>query len=70
MAVENPDTGAFHKKDRSGLSLHHGGLPLGHAFCESKIAVGIRFDEIRLSASEEAALAVRSLQIRAGGVTR
>ena len=52
------------------VSLHHGGLPLGPAFCESKIAAGIRFDEVRLSASEEAALAVRSLQIRAGGVTR
>lgn len=52
------------------VSLHHGGLPLGPAFCESKIATGIRFDEIRLSASEEAALAVRSLLIRAGGVTR
>lgn len=52
------------------VSLHHGGLPLGPAFCESKIAAGIRFDEVRLSASEEAALAVRSLQIRSGGVTR
>lgn len=52
------------------VSLHHGGLPLGPAFCESKIAAGIRFDEVRLSASEEAALAVRSLQVRSGGVTR
>jgi hypothetical protein len=52
------------------VSLHYGRLPLGPAFCESKIAAGIRFDEVRLSASEEAALAVRSLQIRAGGVTQ
>lgn len=52
------------------VSLHHGGLPLGPAFCESKIAAGIHFDEVRLSASEDAALAVRSLQIRAGGETR
>ena len=48
-------------------SLHDGGLPLKAAFCEGKVPAGLRFDEIRLGASEGAALMVDSLELRAGG---
>lgn len=49
------------------VSLHEGSVPLKAPFCEGKLPAGLRFDEIRLGASSGAALAVQSLQIRAGG---
>ena len=53
---------------RSGaVSLHEGGLPLGPAFCEGRLADQLTFDGIRIGASSSAALAVSSLVIRAGG---
>jgi hypothetical protein len=49
------------------VSLHEGRLPLGPAFCSSKLPPGTAFDEIRIGASSSAALAVGSLTLRVGG---
>ena len=47
-------------------SLHEGSLPLGPAFVTGTLPAGIEFDEIRIGASEEAVLALRSLTVRTG----
>ena len=49
------------------VSLHEGGIPLGPAFCEGRLADQLTFDGIRIGASSSAALAVSSRVIRAGG---
>lgn len=49
------------------VSLHEGVGPLGPPFCSGLIPTGMTFDEIRLAASADAALAVRAITIRAGG---
>lgn len=49
------------------VSLHQGGVPLGPAFCSGKLPAGVTFDEVRIGASSQAALTVRSLVILGGG---
>ncbi|TAG08889.1 MAG: hypothetical protein EAZ42_08835 [Verrucomicrobia bacterium] len=46
------------------VSLHQGGTPLGKPFCVGKIAPHTQFDSIRIAASAEAALNVRSLTLQ------
>lgn len=48
------------------VSLHEGGLPLGQLICSGKIPPGSAFDEIRLGASPDSALALNALEIRVG----
>ncbi|MES2920732.1 MAG: hypothetical protein V4819_04265 [Verrucomicrobiota bacterium] len=49
------------------VSLHEGSVPLGSAFCSGKLPAGVTFDEVRIGASSNAALTVRSLVILGGG---
>jgi hypothetical protein len=63
-----PNTVTLRYDRKSGdVSLHEGGTPLRAAFCTGKLPAGSTFDEIRLGASNGAALAVEALTIRAGG---
>jgi hypothetical protein len=66
--VVGPRTVTLRYDQRSGgVSLHEGGFPLGNAFCSGKLPPGTGFDQIRIGASSNAALAVRSLTIQVGG---
>ncbi len=49
------------------VSMHEGGIPLAPAFCSGNLPAGMTFDEIRLGASSNASLAVKSLVVQAGG---
>ena len=67
MSVAGPRVVTLRYDSKSGtVSLHEGAVPLKAPFCEGKVPVGIRVDEIRIGASAGAALAVESLEIRAG----
>ena len=55
-----------YNRNTGAASLHMGALPLGPAFVSGKLPKGIEFDEIRIGASKEAALALRSLTVRTG----
>lgn len=53
---------------RTGMvSLHDGVVPLGTPFCVGTLAKDLTFDEIRVGASSNAALAVGSVEVRMGG---
>ncbi len=58
-----------YNRNSGATSLHEGGLPLGPPFCAGSLPKGLEFDEIRIGASAEAVLALRSLTIRAGEST-
>lgn len=55
-----------HDQRTGDVSLHQGGLPLGHLICAGRIPPGSKFDEIRLGALSDSALAVQSVDIRVG----
>lgn len=55
-----------YNRNTGAASLHEGSLPLGPAFVTGTLPAGIGFDEIRIGASEEAVLALRSLTVRTG----
>lgn len=55
-----------YNRNTGAASLHEGSLPLGPAFVTGTLPAGIEFDEIRIGASEEAVLALRSLTVRTG----
>ncbi len=66
--VVGPRTVTLRYDRRTGdVGLHEGDVPLRAPFCSGKLPVGMTFDEIRIGASSSAALAIRSLVIRAGG---
>jgi len=45
-------------------SLHDGAIPLGPAFVKGLLPPGLSFDRVRLGASPEATIAVRSIDVR------
>ena len=55
-----------YNRNTGAASLHEGSLPLGPAFVTGTLPAGIEFDEIRIGASEESVLALRSLTVRTG----
>jgi len=58
-----------YNRNTGAASLHEGSLPLGPSFCVGKLPSGLDFDEIRIGASAEAAIALRSLTVRTGEST-
>jgi hypothetical protein len=48
------------------VTLHEGGFPLPPPFCTAQLPPGTTFDEIRLGASPDAAIAVSRLELRLG----
>lgn len=58
-----------YNRNTGAASLHEGSMPLGPPFCSAKLPSGLEFDEIRIGASAEAALALRSLTVRTGEST-
>ncbi len=66
--VVGPRTVTLRYDRKSGeVTLHEGGVPLGSAFCSGKLPPGTMFDQNRINASSNAALAVRSLTVQVGG---
>ncbi|MEI8036830.1 MAG: FecR domain-containing protein [Verrucomicrobiota bacterium] len=55
-----------YNRNTGAASLHEGSLPLGPPFCSGLLPTGLEFDEIRIGASAQAALALRSLTVRTG----
>ena len=55
-----------YNRNTGAASLHMGALPLGPAFVSGTLPKGLEFDEIRIGASKEAPLALRSLTVRTG----
>jgi len=58
-----------YNRNTGAASLHEGSLPLGPPFCASRLPIGLEFDEIRIGASSESAIALRSLTVRTGEST-
>lgn len=54
-------------RDSGEVSLHEGRGPLSPAFCSSRLPPGTTFDEIRIGASANAALAAGAIHIQVGG---